>query len=182
MWHCVFGSIPHEIIHVHTQQTDCATDNRMKEHHHIWASQPWGGGDSPQPKDTSILSMKLIHMDRTIREATETESHPDNTNSEDALHPNKAWKPLIHSPGLLGWGLLPGCQGCVHFPSQWPTSATSHLLISPLEQIITLFRANTSHSSLCSYQPSLRSSQAIATSSPHSHLLFLCSSLNYIKA
>jgi hypothetical protein len=159
MWHCAFSSIPHENGHVHTEQTRLPDGQQDEGAPLAHLSRPsgqvnHGGGGQPPTQDT--LCPWNSYTWTTLSGRWPRQSHPNTTNSENALHPNKPWKLLSHSPGPLGWGLLPGCQGCVHCPPpQWPTSATYHLLITPLEQIMTLFRWNTNHS-ICSYQPSLR--------------------------
>jgi hypothetical protein len=54
-------------------------------------------GHCIQLHHTTIISTKPRYMDHVIREATETELHPNNMNRENGFCLSKSWKPLICS-------------------------------------------------------------------------------------
>jgi hypothetical protein len=82
----------------------CLTKGRkvMKVHkHHIHREHPSESavarhslrlGHHILLQDTTVLSTKSTDMAWMIREATETELHPNNMNREDVLHLSQSWK------------------------------------------------------------------------------------------
>jgi hypothetical protein len=96
--------IPCECIWVYIGQTGTSTDIMLKEHpdKSVVAEPSINHRHAFNSHNFSILAMKTRHMDRTVREAIETELHPYNINREGGFCLSKSWNPLIGSLYIFG--------------------------------------------------------------------------------